>query len=516
MSGPGTADGPRLRRLGVGQLLGLTIGVLLAVAVAGIGLALTANARLTSQRRLVLDRLAPAQRAALGLENALLNEETGVRGYTITGEPRFLDPYYSGLVAEARSYRDLRRLAPAGAASLTAQIDAVAARAAAWRAAAVAPPAHGRPVRMPQPAVAVAGKAHFDAVRAALARLDADLAGRLGAASNKLFAAGRELTLTLLIAGGLILLSLLGAGLLLRRIVTAPLERLGLQARRIAAGELGTPLMVTGGAREIFDVGVDVDAMRARISRELAVVEAARTRLEHQATELSRSNAELEQFAYVASHDLQEPLRKVASFCQALERRYHGQLDDRADQYIAFAVDGAKRMQILINDLLALSRVGRSDREHELIGAAELVAAARASLSEVLAEAEATVFVGELPVIRGDRSLLVSVFQNLIGNAVKFRGHEPPVVRISAEPRGDLWEFACADNGIGIDPDYAERIFVIFQRLHAKEAYPGTGIGLAISRKIIEYHGGRIWLDPDQERGACIRFTLPTAKETTP
>jgi light-regulated signal transduction histidine kinase (bacteriophytochrome) len=119
-------------------------------------------------------------------------------------------------------------------------------------------------------------------------------------------------------------------------------------------------------------------------------------------------------------------------------------------------------------------------------------------------------------VIRGDRALLVSVFQNLIGNAVKFRGHEPPVVRISAEPRGDLWEFACADNGIGIDPDYAERIFVIFQRLHAKEAYPGTGIGLAISRKIIEHHGGRIWLDPDQERGACIRFTLPTAKETTP
>jgi light-regulated signal transduction histidine kinase (bacteriophytochrome) len=231
--------------------------------------------------------------------------------------------------------------------------------------------------------------------------------------------------------------------------------------------------------------------------------------------ELTRSNRELEQFAYVASHDLQEPLRKVASFCQALQRRYQGQLDDRADQYIEFAVDGATRMQVLINDLLAFSRVGRSGRDHELAEAGELVAAACAALASAIEETGTTVEVAKLPVVRGDRTLLVSLFQNLVANAVKFRGADPPVVRIAARRLEAEWEFSCADNGIGIEPEYAERIFVIFQRLHAKEAYPGTGIGLALCRKIVEHHGGRIWLDAEHAPGTCFRFTLPIAEETT-
>jgi light-regulated signal transduction histidine kinase (bacteriophytochrome) len=261
---------------------------------------------------------------------------------------------------------------------------------------------------------------------------------------------------------------------------------------------------------------LEIDAMRRRIVRELATVESARTALEAQTLELNRSNAELEQFAYVASHDLQEPLRKVASFCQALERRYHGQLDERADQYIEFAVDGAKRMQVLINDLLAFSRVGRSGHEFELIDLDDVVAQAKSSLSSLLSETGASVLDTELPVVRGERTLLVSLFQNLLGNAIKFRGTEPPIVRLEAHRDGEQWQFSCTDNGIGVEPEYAERIFVIFQRLHTKEAYPGTGIGLAMCRKIVEYHGGRMWLDTNHSPGARFRFTLPIVPEETP
>jgi light-regulated signal transduction histidine kinase (bacteriophytochrome) len=264
------------------------------------------------------------------------------------------------------------------------------------------------------------------------------------------------------------------------------------------------------------ELGGEIDGMRLRIVQELTTVEAAHRQLEAQALELQRSNAELEQFAYVASHDLQEPLRKVASFCQALERRYRGQLDERADQYIDFAVDGAKRMQILINDLLAFSRVGRSGAERELVDLGDVLAEVKRSLSTALEETSATVLADGLPRVRGERTLLVSLFQNLLSNAMKFRGAEPPVIRLAARREHDLWHFGCTDNGIGIDPEYADRIFVIFQRLHTKEAYPGTGIGLAMCRKIVEYHGGRMWLDPTHSPGAQFRFTLPITEEEEP
>ena len=205
--------------------------------------------------------------------------------------------------------------------------------------------------------------------------------------------------------------------------------------------------------------------------------------------------------------------RKVASFTQLLERRYQGQLDERADQYIAFAVDGAKRMQVLINDLLTFSRVGRLLREHVEVDAGDLVAQALANLSLVIEETGAQVTVDELPRVSGDVSLLTGVFQNLISNAVKFRTDAPPRVHVGVRDAGEQWEFCVADNGIGIEADYAERIFVIFQRLHPKDAYPGTGIGLAMCRKIIEYHGGRIWLDPEPAEGTLIHFTVPVLPE---
>jgi light-regulated signal transduction histidine kinase (bacteriophytochrome) len=226
--------------------------------------------------------------------------------------------------------------------------------------------------------------------------------------------------------------------------------------------------------------------------------------------DLERSNQELEQFAYVASHDLQEPLRKVASFTQLLQQRYGGRLDDRADQYIGFAVDGATRMQTLINDLLAFSRVGRFEQPHGDVDCNELVERARADLATAIEESGATIEAEPLPTVRGDASLLRLVFGNLIGNGIKFRGDAAPVIRLSAERDDGFWRLRCADNGIGIDPVYADRIFVIFQRLHSRSSYEGTGIGLAMCRKIVEYHGGRMWLDTDGREGAAFCFTLPS------
>ncbi|MEA2372666.1 MAG: hypothetical protein QOH12_3060 [Solirubrobacteraceae bacterium] len=499
--------------LRVRQLLGVSTGVLLVIAVIGVVVGLVANARLTSQRTTVLNQIQPAQLADLSLQHSLTDEATGVRGYLLTGEQDFLELYQAAIKGENAAYGELAGLDAGDQKLYSALVAAVHARADRWRTAFVEPALHARGRLAALLGASPSGNARFALVSAALERLRTTLAAERASASDKLFAIGRLLTVILIVAGGLIVLGVVGAGLVLSRTVTGPLERLGFAARRVADGDFATPLAIGAGAREIVEVGEDVDAMRERIVTELGLVEAGRARLDEQALDLRRSNAELEQFAYVASHDLQEPLRKIASFCQALDRRYHGQLDDRADQYIEFAVDGAKRMQTLINDLLAFSRVGRGGRRDEVLETRELVAAAQDFLETALDEAGANVVVGDLPQVRGDKALLESVFRNLIANAVKFRAEAEPVVRIEARPADSDWEFSICDNGIGIDPEYAERIFVIFQRLHAKETYPGTGIGLAMCRKIVEYHGGRIWLDTDHPVGACFRFTLPIIKE---
>jgi light-regulated signal transduction histidine kinase (bacteriophytochrome) len=254
--------------------------------------------------------------------------------------------------------------------------------------------------------------------------------------------------------------------------------------------------------------------MRERILQELSTTRQANEILQAHAEELQRSNAELEQFAYVASHDLQEPLRKVASFSQLLQRRYAGKLDARADQYIEFAVDGANRMQALINDLLAYSRVGRSAREPALVQSDEALTQARANLSDQIEQTGATIETGHLPMVLAEMPLLIAVFQNLLSNALKFSGPKPPRVVITVRRDEPFWLFSFADNGIGIESDYAERIFVIFQRLHERSAYSGTGIGLSMTRKIIEYFGGRIWLDTTYTEGARFLFTLPMPQET--
>ena len=503
-----------LPRLRVGQWLGLTIGVLLLFAVTGIGLALIANHRLNEQRSIVLNQVEPALHDALNLEAALLNEETGVRGYIITAKHEFLQPYYTGRVSEARAYGKLGKPGRITGVTLTSDVQAVRERASAWQLEFAQPILlkihmdHSELV-----AANVKGKALFDGLRAPLDRLQAALTSRLTLARQQLENDANFLQVVLLVAAALILGSLIGAGYLLRRIITRPLAELGREAELVGAGNFEKPVGISAGPREIVRLGSEIDAMRRRIVNELTVVEGIRQQLEAQALDLKRSNAELEQFAYVASHDLQEPLRKVASFCEALQRRYGGQLDERADQYIEFAVDGAKRMQTLINDLLAFSRVGRSGKDLELVNLNLVFAEAKASLASALEESGTTVLADELPSIRGEHTLLVSLFQNLIGNAVKFRSEQPPVVRLAVTRQGQDWQISCADNGIGVEQEYADRIFVIFQRLHTKEAYPGTGIGLAMCRKIVEYHGGRMWLDLQHTPGAEFHFTLPIAKE---
>jgi PAS domain S-box-containing protein len=227
--------------------------------------------------------------------------------------------------------------------------------------------------------------------------------------------------------------------------------------------------------------------------------------------ELRRSNAELEQFAYVASHDLQEPLRTVASYCQLLERRCKTQLDGQALEYLGFAVEGAKRMQRLITDLLAFSRVGTKEQPFAPTELNTIFAHAMANLDGAIANSVAKVTCDPLPTVDADGVQLTQLFQNLIGNAIKFRGEAPPVVHLSAEGEGEARVFSVSDNGIGIAPHHRERIFQIFQRLHERGKYEGTGIGLAVCKKIVERHGGRIWIEDAPGGGCAFRFTLPGA-----
>jgi signal transduction histidine kinase len=226
--------------------------------------------------------------------------------------------------------------------------------------------------------------------------------------------------------------------------------------------------------------------------------------------DLARSNRDLEQFAYVASHDLQEPLRMVATYTQLLAERYRGKLDSDADKYIHYAVDGALRMQKLVQDLLAFSRVGRQGLALENTDCNVALQEALKNLEAAIQESAAMVEPAQLPLLVADSSQVVQVFQNLIGNAIKFRGSEPPLIRVGAELIGKEWVFSVADNGIGIAPEHGDSVFVVFRRLHTRAEYPGNGIGLSICKKIIEQHGGRIWVESEVGHGSTFRFALPS------
>ncbi len=242
----------------------------------------------------------------------------------------------------------------------------------------------------------------------------------------------------------------------------------------------------------------------ARDTRDSAALQAANR-------ELSRSNADLEQFAYVASHDLKEPLRNIASYVQLLQRRYQGKLDEDADAFIGYTVDGVRRLQMIINELLAYSRIGTGPLQQSPVQTGAVLSSVLGSLKAAIAEAGAVVDVrGPLPVVMGDAGQLTSVFQNLLANALKYRRDDVRAeVKVSVAEMGGSWCFSVADNGIGIDPLYQTQIFELFKRLHARDRYGGSGIGLAVCQRVVERHGGSIWVDSIPGQGACFHFTLP-------
>lgn len=459
------------------------------------------------------DRSSPALIAALRLEKALLDQETGIRGYGLSGgQLSYLEPYMRGVEEQESTVADLRVLLDEDAAG-RADLAAVLGAVERWQADVARPVAKAEPGTMSSALIerVEAGKPQFDAVRAAAKEQQDHLEDARRTANRDL---DEVETRRNAIFGAIGLLIVVLAVLVfegLRRGVTLPLERLSADARTVSRGDFDHPIDANGPA-DLQQLARDVEGMRRRLLAELDFTLLARAKLDEQAEDLRRSNAELEQFAYVASHDLQEPLRKVASFCQLLQRRYSGRLDERADQYIEFAVDGANRMQALINDLLTFSRVGRTDGDHETVDLERTFARVADTLSFAVEESAATITHDPLPTLTANPTQMTTLFQNLLTNAVKFRDPEQaPRVHVSVTQDADMWAFAVTDNGIGIAPEYADRVFVIFQRLHAKDTYPGTGIGLAMCKKIVEFHGGEIEVDPGHSPGTRITFTLPVA-----
>lgn len=506
-------QGWTLRRRVV-ALLGVVLVLLLGLAAAEAAVAAKNRQNIDA----VLLKTGPLRVQAQELMSVLLDQETAVRGYAVNGDRNDLVPYQEGLQREQTLIASIRDLS-ADYPDVRRELAVVEQRTAQWRSQVAEPviattersgPAAGQALITDQT------RQQFDGIRASVTALQDEVltvrketADRVNSTSNVLVVLLIIAALVVAVAGTVMLLSL-------DRILIRPLAGLVGQVREVAAGDYQHHIEGSGPP-EFRRLADDIDLMRQKIAQELDEVRQARERIEwvnsqlqKQAEELTRSNRDLEQFAYVASHDLQEPLRKVASFCQLLQRRYAGQLDERADQYIAFAVDGAQRMQRLINDLLAFSRIGRLTTGFTEVDLNKVMGDVAGQTEAARQYADAELTWDEMPTIRGEEPLLTNLLVNLVSNSVKFRRPDvTPKVHVSARLVDGEWEISCRDNGIGIEPEFADKIFVIFQRLHSKDAYPGTGIGLAIVKKIVEYHGGRVWVDTDAEVGTTIRFTLP-------
>ncbi|MEU7571429.1 ATP-binding protein [Micromonospora sp. NPDC049240] len=506
-------QGWTLRRR-VAALLGVVLALLLGLAAAEAAVAAKNRQNIDA----VLLRTGPLRVQAQELMSVLLDQETAVRGYAVNGDRSDLAPYQEGVRREQELITSIRGLS-AGYPDVRREVGVVEQQTAQWRAQVAEPviatTARGGPAAG-QALITDRTRQQFDGIRASITTLQDEIltvrkqtADRVNSTSNTLVMLLIIAALVVAVAGAVMLVSL-------DRILIRPLAALVGQVREVAEGDYQHRISGSGPP-EFLRLADDIDQMRQKIAQDLDEVRQARERIEwvndqlqKQAEELTRSNRDLEQFAYVASHDLQEPLRKVASFCQLLQRRYAGQLDERADQYIAFAVDGAQRMQRLINDLLAFSRIGRLTTGFTEVDLNRVMGDVAGQTEAARQYADAELTWDEMPTIRGEEPLLTNLLVNLVSNSVKFRRPDvPPRVHVSARLVDREWEISCRDNGIGIEPEFADKIFVIFQRLHSKDAYPGTGIGLAIVKKIVEYHGGRVWVDTDAEEGTTIRFTLP-------
>ncbi len=315
-------------------------------------------------------------------------------------------------------------------------------------------------------------------------------------------------------------------GLWFARTLTRPFEKLVAGAEAIGKGNFDYRIGLVSTSVEVgrlaraFDQMVEniqaITVSRDALAQEVTERQKAQEQQRKLMAELDRSNTELEQFAYVASHDLQEPLRVVVSYLQLLERRYQGQLGEDADKFISRAVGAANRMKGLINDLLTYSRVTRRGNPFKATDLGNVLDGVLANLQVAIAESEAIITHDPLPVVRADAAQMAQLMQNLIGNAIKFRGDEPPAIHVGAQSQDNTWVVSVLDNGIGIDPEYAERIFVIFQRLHTRQEYEGTGIGLAVCKRIVERHDGRIWAESQPGQGSVFYFTLPNRGENMP
>lgn len=503
------------RRLTVQAWQNLVLAAMGAVVLAGLVAGAALMNRTDDLSRELIGNIQPARVAAYQMQAALRDQETAVRGYVITGDEQFLNPYNAGQQVEKQAADEIRRLVGARPDLMT-DLEAIEQRAVAWRTSYVEPViaevSRGVPASR---ALTDRGEAEFDRLRTLFDRQNENL-GTARTEGIQELDRMRHWRDTLAIAMVAAFIALAAAlALLVRSAVTRPLGALASACRRITEGNFGERI-VPRGPRDIRSIAIDVEDMRQRIVDELEASRTARSALDEQTEELRRSNAELEQFAYVASHDLQEPLRKVAAFCQLLEKRYGDKLDERGAEYIGFAVDGAKRMQMLINDLLTFSRVGRLNATHTDVALDDALDTAMGNLSTAIEESGAEIVRPQqpLPTVDGEPTLLTMVWQNLIGNAVKFRrdGVAPRIV-IDCQPHDGAdhrgWLLSVTDNGIGIAEDFADKVFVIFQRLHGRDEYSGTGIGLALCKKIVEHHGGTIWVDTSYTGGTRFVFTMP-------
>ncbi|MGH3645426.1 MAG: sensor histidine kinase [Mycobacterium sp.] len=470
----------------------------------------------------LIDEVQPSRSAAYRLQAALRDQETAVRGYAISADPQFLGPYDEGKTAEATAANDIRQAA-GGRPTLIDDLDAIERASAAWRASFADPLIAGTTPGTPtivNPTLADRGKAEFDGIRRMFDAQNAHLTEARDSGIANLDGIRTWRNVVLIGVFVALLATAVALLIVMRAAVTRPLESLAASCRRITEGGFGERI-IPQGPKDIRAIAIDVENMRQRIVDELESTRATGAQLDEQTVELRRSNAELEQFAYVASHDLQEPLRKVTAFCQLLEKRYRDKLDERGIEYIDFAVDGAKRMQVLINDLLTFSRVGRLNSAETEVDLDTALDAALGNLAVAVEESGAEIVRagGHLPRVLGDPTLLAMLWQNLIGNAMKFRREDrAPQIVIECEPGTDDtgWLFTLSDNGIGIAPEFVDKVFVIFQRLHGRDAYGGTGIGLALCKKIVEHHGGAIWIDTSYTEGTRFRFTLPILKPVAP
>ncbi|GAA4238371.1 sensor histidine kinase [Actinomadura meridiana] len=510
----------RIRLVQIYRIGSVVLALLLAIAIAQTAVAQVGNDR---ARDVLIDQVDPAALEQYHLSTAINAQDAAIREYALDGGRDRLADYRAAAAQEATSAARIRRLLDglSGGGPVLRLLDTATADSRRWRAEFADQVAAGPGGTNLEPDQNRRARQLHNLARADMAPLEAGITGLHRSASDTLRSRAATATWSTRAALALVVLAALALALLIRWTVLTPVSTLTGRVRAVATGDFGHPLDVPGPS-EINELAVIIDAMRERIIDEWrATVEQTR-QLDEQTEELRRSNAELEQFAYVASHDLQEPLRKVASFCQMIEHRYGDRLDERGLRYIEFAVDGAKRMQALINDLLGFSRVGRVVELEDAVDLTEVARRALDNLAVLREETGAEVDVGGLPRVPGERGQLTQLFQNLIGNAIKFRRpDEPPRVTIDARRAGDEWEFRCADNGIGIEPRHADRIFLIFQRLHPRDAYTGTGIGLALCKKIVEYHGGRIWLDIDgtddgdeSAQGTTFHWTLPARRPT--